>query len=78
MTFPSVSAPFYSCISFRQEQFWIKNFDMLEWLHPSTGVNVSLMEVAYSGSISPLLDISVKVILIGSWELITSLVTGNF
>lgn len=39
IAFPSVSAPFFgTCISFRQEQFWVQIFEMSGWPHPSTGV----------------------------------------
>ena len=34
--FPSVCSTLCPYISFRQEQFWVKIFEMGEWLHPST------------------------------------------
>ena len=36
---------FGPCISFRQEQVWIKDFEVGEWLHPSTGGHAYLLEV---------------------------------
>jgi hypothetical protein len=37
---------FCPCISFEQEQFWVKNFEMDVWLHPSNRGYVYLLEVA--------------------------------
>ena len=51
---------------------------MGRWPHASTRGHVYLLEVVSSGSISPLLGISAKVIPIGSWEPLTSLVSGIF
>ena len=66
------------CISFRQEKFWVKIFEMGEWLHPSTEGHVHLLEVISAGSISLLLAILANVIPIGSWEPQASLDSGNF
>ena len=67
--FPSVSAPFFCpCVSFRQEQFWVKIFEIGGWPHSSTGGHVYLLEVVSSNSISQLLDILSNVIPIGFWE----------
>ena len=64
----SFSLCFTRCpfISFRQEQFWVKNFEMGGWPHPSTGGCDYLLEVVSTGSIFPLLGILANVIPIGS------------
>jgi len=37
------------CISFRQEQFWIKNLEVSEWLHPQTrGLGYGLYRLGIS------------------------------
>jgi hypothetical protein len=64
--------------SIRQKQFWVKIFEMGRWPHPSTGGHDYLLEVFSTGSISPLLGISVNVIPVGSWEPLASLASGNF
>jgi hypothetical protein len=66
--FPQPRLHFYPCISFRQEQFLVKNFEMGDWPHPSTVGHVYLLEVVSSRSISLMLGISVNVIPIGSWN----------
>ena len=48
------------------------------WPNPSTGARAYLLEVVSTGSISPLLDILANVIPLGSWEPLTSLVSGTF
>ena len=53
-------------------------FEMGGWSHHSTEGSVYLLEVASSGSISPLLGISAKVIPIESWEPLTSQVSETF
>ena len=53
---------FCPCISFRQEQLWVKNYEMGGWPHISNGSHVYLLEVVSSISLSPLLGISDKVI----------------
>ena len=63
---------------FRQKWFWVKSFDMDGWPNPSTGARAYLLEVVSTGSISPLLDILANVIPLGSWEPLTSLVSGTF
>ena len=78
MAFPSVSALFFVRLSFGQEQFWVKNFEMAGCPHPSTGSHAYLLEMVSTGSISPLLGILAKAIPIGSWEHLTSPVDGNF
>jgi hypothetical protein len=63
---------------FRQVKLWIKNFEdgwvalCLKW-----GL-VYLLKLVYYGSIFPLWGISSKVISIGSWECLTSLVSEIF
>jgi hypothetical protein len=44
---------FCPCLSFGQEYFWFKNFEMGVWLHPSTKVHAYLTEVVFTGSIFP-------------------------
>jgi hypothetical protein len=79
MAFPSVSAPYFCpCSSFRQEKFWVKDFDVGGWPDPSTRGHVYLLEVFSSSFISLLLGISANVIPIGSWEPLTSLASGTF
>jgi hypothetical protein len=79
VAFLSVSAPYFCpCISFRQEQFWVKIFEMSGHPHASTRDHVYLLEVISSASISSLLVISAKVIPTGSREPLTSLVSGTF
>ena len=68
MAFPSVSAPYFCpCSSFRQEKFWVKDFDVGGWPDPSTRGHVYLLEVFSSSFISLLLGISANVIPIVSW-----------
>ena len=58
MAFHSVSAPsFCPCVSFRQEQFWVK-IEVDGWPRPSTGGHAYLLELVSLGSMSSLLDIS--------------------
>jgi hypothetical protein len=79
MASPSVSAPFFSpCVSFGQEQFWVKNFEIGGWPHPSTGGCAYLLKVISTGSLSPLLGILANVNLVGSWEPLASLASGTF
>jgi hypothetical protein len=73
MTRPSVSAPFCLCSSFRQEHLWVKNLEMGEWSQSSTRGHTYLLEVVSTGSISPLLCVSAKVIPTESWEPLASL-----
>jgi hypothetical protein len=56
----------------------VKNVEMSEWPHPSTGAHAYLLGVVLSGSSSPLLGILTNVILIRPWEPLTSLVSGIF
>jgi hypothetical protein len=65
-------------ISFRQEQFWVKNSKMDRWPYPSFGGHVYLLDMVFPGSISPLLGFSVNVIPVGSWEPLASLASGTF
>ena len=51
---------------------------MGRWPHASAGDYVYLLEVVCLGSTSSLLGISAKVVPIGSWEPLTSLVSGTF
>ena len=66
----SFSLCFIFCphVSFSQEQFWVKNFEVGRWPHPSTWGHAYLLKVVSSGFISPLLDISANVIPVGSLE----------
>ena len=61
------------CLSFAQEHFWVKNFELHGGEHSSTGGHAYLREVVSIGSLSPLLGILAKVISIGSWDLLDSL-----
>ena len=46
MAFPLVSVPFFCpCLSFEQEHFWVKIFELHRWLHPSTEGHAYLLEV---------------------------------
>ena len=56
----------------------LKFLKMGGWPHASTGGHAYLLEVVSSGSISPLLGILVKVILIESWKPLTFQVSGTF
>jgi hypothetical protein len=51
-----------SLFSIGQEQFWVKIFEMGGWHHLSTGGSAYLLVVVSTGSLSPLLVISAKVI----------------
>lgn len=64
MAFLSASAPFLSCVSFRQRQFWVKIFEIAEWPHLSTGglLYLYLLEVVSIGSVLRLLDVLANVI----------------
>ena len=61
----SLCSIFCSCLSFGQEHFWVKIFEMGGWPHPSTGGLAYLLRVASPGSFSPLLGISANVISLG-------------
>ena len=50
------------CISFRQENFWVKMFDMGGWSNLSTGGSVYALDMVSTYSLSPLLGISANVI----------------
>jgi hypothetical protein len=65
---------FPSAMSFRQ--FYVKDFEMSWWPHPSSGGHI--LEAVSLGSISLLLGISANAIPIGSWEPLTSLAHGTF
>jgi hypothetical protein len=67
MAFPSVCSIFV-CVSVRQEQFWVKIFEMGGWQTATRG-HVYLLEVVSSGSISPLLGILAKVSPLGPGSL---------
>ena len=49
----SLCSIFCPCSSFVQEHFWVKNFEMGVWLHPSIKSAASLLEVISTYSISP-------------------------
>jgi hypothetical protein len=58
----------FFCLSsnfFGKKHFWGKNFEMGGWPHPSTGGCEYLLEMVSSGSISPILCISAKIITVG-------------
>jgi hypothetical protein len=63
---------------FEQEHFWVKFFEICGWPHPSIEGPAYLLEVVSTGSSSPLLGISAKVIAIDSWEPLASLESGTF
>jgi hypothetical protein len=45
MSFPSVSSPYFClCISFRQDQFWVKIFELGGWSYPLAEGHVYLLE----------------------------------
>jgi hypothetical protein len=63
-------------ISFLQEEFWINIFEVDRWPHSSTGGHAYPLELVSTGSISPWLGISAKVLpveplgnLLGPWHL---------
>jgi hypothetical protein len=70
----SISHP---SVTFRQEQFWVKDFEMCEWPHPSSGGHMSLLEVISSCSISSLLGILANVIFIGSRKALACMESGT-
>jgi hypothetical protein len=74
----SLCSIFYPCLSFEQGHFWVENFEMCGWPHPSTGGCAYLLEVVSTGCISFLMSILAKVIAIGSWKPLASLVSGTF
>ena len=43
----SICSTLCSCISFRQEQFWVKNFEMGGWPHPSTECHVFSLDMSF-------------------------------
>jgi hypothetical protein len=49
---------FCPCISFRQEQFWVKIVEMGGWPHPSKGGCAYPLDIISTGSITRLLGIS--------------------
>jgi hypothetical protein len=71
----SVSLCFISCpcLSFGQEQFWLKYFEM----GGGRILQLGAMSI-YTGCISPLLGILAKVIPVASWEPLASLVFETF
>jgi hypothetical protein len=40
---------FGPCLSFEQEHFWVKNFEMSGWFHPSIGGHAYLLDVVSTG-----------------------------
>ena len=62
------------CISFRQEQFWVKILEMGRWPHLSTGG----LCLTSTGSSSRLYGISANVIPMGSWEALAFLASETF
>jgi hypothetical protein len=59
-------------LSFGREHSWVKSFEMGAWSHPSTGDCAYLLEEVSTGSVSPSLFISAKVM-----EPLTFLVSGT-
>jgi hypothetical protein len=55
-----------------------KFLKVVGWPYPSTGGPVYLVEVVSSGFISPLLNISAKIIPFESWEPLIPEVSGTF
>ena len=53
---------FFPSLCFRREHFWVKNSEMCGWHHSFRGGLAYLLEVDSTGFLSPLLDMSVKVI----------------
>ena len=79
MALPLVSVPFFWSLSiFGQEYFWVKNFEMGGWPHPSTGALAYLLDVVSIVLISHFLFILAEVVPIGSWEPLTSLASRHF
>jgi hypothetical protein len=66
------------CISFRQEQLWVKILEMGGWPHPSIKGCVYPLDMVSTGFPFPLLDISANVIPTGSWEPLAFLASGTF
>ena len=60
---------FFPCLSFGQEHFWVKNFEMHGWPHPSTGGCAYPLEVVSTSCISPLLGILGPGRLLSPWSL---------
>jgi hypothetical protein len=52
-SFSLCSIFFCPCSSFAQEHFWVKNFDISGWPHPSTRGHAYLLEVVFTGSTFP-------------------------
>ena len=65
----SLCSIFCPCSSFGQEHFWVKNFEMGGWPHPSTQGHAYLLEVVSTGSISPSMQISANGSLSFPWRL---------
>ena len=79
MAFPSASVPYFVPVfPLDRNISGLKNAEMGGWPHSSSGDCAYLLEVVSTGSISPLLGISAKVIYDGSWEPLTSLTSGTF
>lgn len=79
LVWPVIAWPFLSlwsipfpCISYRWNTFWVKNFVCGRrgcWCPcHSTGIPICLQKVDSLGSISPLLWVSLKIMIIDSWE----------
>ena len=69
------SPPF--SLSFGQKHFLFKNFEMGRWPHPLIRGRAYLVEMFITGSISPSLYITAKVIPVGYWEHLASLAPGT-
>jgi hypothetical protein len=73
----SLCSIFWPCLSFGQKHFLFKNFEMGRWPHPLIRGRAYLVEMFITGSISPSLYITAKVIPVGYWEHLASLAPGT-
>ena len=78
MAFPSVSATFFPCPSFRQEQFCAKSFEMSGYHYLLTGGHAHFLSTVSTGSLFPLLGISAHLITDEPWEPLASLLSETF
>jgi hypothetical protein len=51
---PLLQSPFhfFLFLSFTQEHFWVKNFEICGWPHPTTRSSAYLLNVVFTGCIS--------------------------
>jgi hypothetical protein len=64
-------------ISFRQEQFWVKNLEMSVWHHPLVDDLDYTLDMVSTGSPFHLLGLSANLFPIGSWESLAFLAFGT-